>query len=227
MTETPNKERQPIGRGSATEQQPNTSESFRFWLRPDGRINPFDIVAAKQQEDSETYGLVTNVYHMTDAAGHLSNYISNDFGERLSEEPQTPRQGTNVAQAVVLANNRDIYMPVQNEQQVYFADEEAIHCALGIENVPPGRRVPAGLIKMSNGTEAVAYLDRDFVLGPEARHVNISGISGLGTSRPEARALAGRPGSLSAPVQWQRAPGQFLCLGRRAEPGTALCLRPD
>jgi hypothetical protein len=40
--------------------------------------------------------------------------------------------------------------------------------------------VPAGLIQMSNGAQAVAYLDRDFVLGPEAGHVNISGISGPG-----------------------------------------------
>ena len=42
-------------------------------------------------------------------------------------------------------------------------------------------RVPAGIIRMSNGDEAVAYLDTDYVLGPEAAHVNISGISGLAT----------------------------------------------
>jgi DNA helicase HerA-like ATPase len=180
---------QPIGRGSATEQQPNTSDRFRFWIRFRGRVNPFDIVAAEQQEESETYGLVTNVHHLTDAPGHLSNFISNDFGESLVEEPQTPRQGTNVAEAVVLANNRDIYMPVQNEQPVYFADEERIHRALGIETIPSDRRIPAGLIKMSNGTEAVAYLDRDFLLGPEAGHLNISGISGLATKTSYAMFL--------------------------------------
>ena len=37
--------------------------------------------------------------------------------------------------------------------------------------------IPAGLIKMSNGAAAVAYLDRRYVLGPESAHVNISGIS--------------------------------------------------
>jgi DNA helicase HerA-like ATPase len=189
MNGTPNELPQPIGRGSATESQPNTSERFRFWIRPGGRVNPFDIVTAGQQEASETYGLVTNIHHLTDAAGHLSNYISNDFGERLTEEPQTPRQGANVAEAVVLANNRDIYMPVQNEQPVRFADEASIHRALGIEKIPLNRRVPAGLIKMSNGTEAVAYLDRDFVLGPEAGHVNISGISGLATKTSYAMFL--------------------------------------
>jgi len=179
----------PIGRSSATEQQPNTSERFRFWIRPGQRVNPFDIVTAVQQEDSQTHGLVTNVHHITDAGGHLSNYISNDFGELLTEQPQTPRQGTNVAEAVVLANSRDIYMPVQNESPVSFAMEASIHQALGIEAIPEHRRIPAGLIRMSDGTEAVAYLDRDFLLGPEAGHLNISGISGLATKTSYAMFL--------------------------------------
>ena len=34
---------------------------------------------------------------------------------------------------------------------------------------------------MSNGTAAVAHLDLDYVVGPEAAHVNVSGISGLAT----------------------------------------------
>ena len=42
-------------------------------------------------------------------------------------------------------------------------------------------RVPAGIIRMSNGTEVVAYLDVEYVLGPESAHVNVSGISGLAT----------------------------------------------
>src|SRR5438874_13538684 len=34
---------------------------------------------------------------------------------------------------------------------------------------------------MSNGQDAVAYLDADYVLAPESAHVNVSGISGLAT----------------------------------------------
>src|SRR3989441_9343625 len=41
--------------------------------------------------------------------------------------------------------------------------------------------MPAGLIRMSNGTEAVAYIDVEYVLGPEGAHVNVAGISGLAT----------------------------------------------
>lgn len=151
-------------------------------------INPFDIVAAKQGLDgSTTYGLITNIHHSTDAPSHLSNYIANDFGELISE-PNTPRQGTNVADVSVLANTAETYMPVQNEALVWFADENGIHAGLGIDTMKRKEQerrvpicVPAGLIEMSNGTQAVAYLDKEYVLGPEGAHVNISGISGLAT----------------------------------------------
>ncbi len=79
-------------------------------------------------------------------------------------------------------------MPVQSEARVRFADEAGIHNALGIDSMREKEeretrtvRVPAGIIRMSNEAEAVAYLDVDYVLGPEAAHVNISGISGLAT----------------------------------------------
>ncbi|GIW90163.1 MAG: ATPase [Pirellulaceae bacterium] len=177
-----------IGRATATERAPNSSEQFSFWLRPGQMINPFDIVAAQQAlNDSMTYGLVTNIRHSTDAPSHLSNYIANDFGE-LTDEPNTPRQGTNVAEVSVLANTKDTYMPVQNEALIWFADEDGIHAGLGIDTMKRKEQergvpicVPAGLIEMSNGTEAVAYLDKEYVLGPEGAHVNISGISGLAT----------------------------------------------
>ncbi len=179
--------REVIGRASATEREPTTAERFRFWIRPGQRVNPFDIVVAEHLEGSRTFGLVTNIAHVTDAAGHLANFVSNDFGESV-EEPNTPRQGVNVAEAAVLANDRDIYMPVQSEARIWFADEEGIHKALGIDVMrrkeeQKGKRicVPAGLIELSNGTSAVAYLDVEYVLGPEGGHVNVSGISGLAT----------------------------------------------
>lgn len=184
-----------IGRSSATEREPNTAEKFSFWIRGDERVNPFDIVAAEHMEGSRTYGLVTNIRHVTDAAGHLSNFISNDFGE-LVEEPNTPRQGANVADVSVLSNNAEIYMPVQSESRVRFADEAGIHNALGIDSMAEKEkredravRIPAGLIKMSNDSDAVAYLDVDYVLGPEAGHVNVSGISGLATKTSYATFL--------------------------------------
>ncbi len=186
-----------IGKSSATERDPNSSERFSFWLAPGRIVNPFDIVEAAQMENTRTFGLVTNIEQITDAPSHLSNYISSDFGSTATEA-QTPRQGANIAEANVLANYdasepkrfpMGIYMPVQSESPVRFSDEQGIHISLGIDKMPESNRIPAGVIKMSNGTKARVYLDSRYVLGPEGAHVNIAGISGLATKTSYAMFL--------------------------------------
>lgn len=186
----------PLGRTSATERDPITSEKFTFWLTDDVIVNPFDIVTVNQvnqpgEEDSKSFGLVTTLEHRTDAPNHLANYISSNFGQ-LDEEPNTNRQGTTVAFANILSNTDDIYMPVPSERLVSFADVDDIQKALGTDVLIKERKedaIPAGLVKMSNGASAVAYLDRRYVLGPESAHVNISGISGLATKTSYAMFL--------------------------------------
>jgi hypothetical protein len=182
-------EKKSIGKASATQNDPNSSEKFSFWLAPDEIVNPFDIVEAAQMQGTRTFGLVTNIKQVTDAPSHLSNYISSDFGS-TANEPQTPRQGANIAEVSVLANygpaaeqryRMGIYMPVQNESPIQFADEAGIHVALGIDKMDENDRIPAGMIRMSNGTKACVYLDKRYILGPEGAHVNIAGISGLAT----------------------------------------------
>jgi len=182
---------QEIGKTSATDRDPNTSDKFLFWLAPGVIVNPFDIVQVEQvshEGKSKTFGLVTTLEHRTDSPTHLANFISSNFGE-LAEEPNTPRQGTTVANVNVLSNSKDIYMPVSSEKVVSFADEAGVQVALGIDTMDPRDRIPAGLIKMSNGVAAVAYIDRRYVLGPESAHVNITGISGLATKTSYAMFL--------------------------------------
>jgi DNA helicase HerA-like ATPase len=196
--------RRVVGKASATEREPNSSEKFSFWLRAEEIVNPFDIVEAGQMADTKTFGLVTNIKQVTDAPSHLSNYISSDFGS-TETEPQTPRQGANVAEVSVLANYdpsepkrypMGIYMPVQSDSPIRFADEAGIHVALGIDKMFEYEKeykekvtIPAGLIQMSNGTKVRVYLDKRYVLGPEGAHVNIAGISGLATKTSYAMFL--------------------------------------
>ena len=169
-----------IGRASATEKSPNQSNDFSFWLAPEVLVNPFDIVEAESYKFSKTYGLVMNLEHSTDANTHLSNYISNNFGE-ATEDPQTPRQGTTVASCNVMSNTEEIYMPVPSEARIRFADAAGILIALGADAIKDENKVPAGLIEMSNGTKSPCFLDARYLLGPEGAHMNISGISGLAT----------------------------------------------
>lgn len=177
-----------IGRVSATEKVPTTSEEFCLWLSPGTTANPFDIVEGEQSGNSKTYGLVTTLEHATDAPSHLANYISNNFGE-LTDEPNTPRQGATIAKVNVMKNTKDNYMPLQSEALVRFPDKKGIEIALGIDTMQEEDRIAAGLIKLSNNTQAISYIDKNFTIGPEAAHVNISGISGLATKTSYAMFL--------------------------------------
>jgi len=180
-----------IGRTSATDKDPNTADKFNFWIKPGEIVNPFDIVESEHFNGSKTFGLVASMEHRTDAMTHLANYVSNNFGS-VDNEPNTPRMGATLAKVNVMMNdgggkNEDgtqkdgIYMPIENEQNVSFADESGIQVALGIDTLDKANRIPAGLIKMSNNAEAPVYIDRRYVIGPESAHLNISGISGLAT----------------------------------------------
>jgi hypothetical protein len=204
MDEAKDNKQEIIGKASATEREPSSSEKFSFWLAAERIVNPFDIVEADHMEGTRTFGLVTNIRQLTDAPSHLSNFISSDFGSTESVT-QTPRQGANVAETNVLANYdpsepkkypMGIYMPVQNESPIKFADESGIHIALGIDKMFEYEKeykekvtIPAGMIEMSNGSKARVYLDKRYVLGPEGAHVNIAGISGLATKTSYAMFL--------------------------------------
>ena len=55
-----------IGRTSATDRDPNTSDKFNFWITSETIVNPFDIVESEHVNNSKTYGLVTNLEHRTE-----------------------------------------------------------------------------------------------------------------------------------------------------------------
>jgi hypothetical protein len=88
-----------------------------------------------------------------------------------------------------------IYMPVQSESPVRFADEGGIHVALGIDKMFEYEReyeekitIPPASSACRTGP-ACGLSDKRYVLGPEGGHVNIAGISGLATKTSYAMFL--------------------------------------
>lgn len=67
--------------------------------------------------------------------------------------------------------------------QVHLANAEDVNRALRMDaylNEGTNTGIPIG-VYTGGGTEAPIYLDADFLLGPEAAHLNITGMSGLAT----------------------------------------------
>lgn len=170
-----------IGRVSATEKFPSSCDDFQFWLSDDVVLSPFDIVRVENKtDDSVTYGVVQDILHITDGTGHLSNYVSSDFGN-VDAIPMTRRLSLSYAKVSVIHNTKENFMPVFEGAPVYMADNEDIEIALGLDNIDEKTAIPAGLMKAGNSVAVPIKYNGDFLIGPEGAHMNISGISGLAT----------------------------------------------
>ena len=181
----------PIGKVAAIESCPTTITAFTFWTNADLKLSPFDIIKVRHLDDSFTFGQVEEINHITDASSFMASFVSSDFGDTALEAPTT-RVGLNYVKARVLGNNRNIYIPVHNDAPVYFADRQEIEKALGFDDVQ--NKVICGTTCMYSNIEDQRLeipvpLNRDFLIGPEGAHLNISGISGLASKTSYAMFL--------------------------------------
>ncbi len=174
-----------IGKTTATETAPNTVEEFYFWVEAGKVINPFDFVSVEHVGNTTTVGMVSSMELITDAKSHLADYVSSEFG-KVESVPQTPRIETTIAKAKVMGNiagegTTEVLMPVGSNKVVRFASEEEVRKGLGLLAIEESKRIPIGIVEMSNKATIPVYVDADFLLGPQGAHLNISGITGLAT----------------------------------------------
>jgi hypothetical protein len=180
-----------LGKVTATENKPTTCTTVNFWLSPDVIIRPFDIVRIEHicgngNEKSYSYAIVRELSYITDSAGHLANFVSSDFGD-ISAKPMNERLGTTIAEADVLGNSKNIEMPIRDGARVEWARPEEIRSALGVDKLK--KPIPAGYIETSQRDEICIDFEARYLVGPEAGHVNISGISGLASKTSYAMFL--------------------------------------
>jgi len=173
-----------IGKVSATEKCPATTEDFYFWTDKGCILSPFDIVkvehVAPNNTKSVTYGVIETINHITDAPSHFTSYISSDFGDTAAVIGNMNRLGMNYVKANVVCNTENVYTPVLDSKQVSLCDAEDIKYALGLKEVK--NPLVCGYLQMYQGDEALKIkveLNSHFLIGPEGAHLNISGISGL------------------------------------------------
>lgn len=172
-----------IGRVIATEKDPTTIDEFCFWTKPDLILNPFDVVKVEHINGSKTFAVIEEISHITDSASFLSNFISSDFGDVSAPSEGTHRIGMNYVKSKVVLNDKNIFIPVQNNAQVSLATKGEIEEALGLDNIQ--NKLVCGYLEMyenvkdSTRITLPVNMDSHFLIGPEGAHLNISGISGL------------------------------------------------
>lgn len=167
--------RQLIGRVVGTERQPNTAYQFHFWATPDAPIGIGTLVVVDAGV-RKVWGIVTEGQGYNDVASPMFDYLGADG--KPDSQPPTDRPEIRVYSAAVLRHHPE--QPVQPVPiaPVYLATEDDVHVALRIDEIPIQRRIPIGVYE-SGASIAPIYLDADFLLGPEAGHLNVTGTSGL------------------------------------------------
>lgn len=169
-----------IGKVSATEKCPSTTEEFYFWTDKSEVLSPFDIIKVNHLQDSITYAEVQEINHITDAPSHFTSYISSDFGDIADGIGNMNRLGMNYVKASVIYNTGNVYTPVLDGRQVSLCNEEDISIALGLKDVK--NPIICGYLNMYKGSDSLKIpvsLNENFLIGPEGAHLNVSGISGL------------------------------------------------
>ena len=182
----------PLGRVVATELKPSTPHQFHFWT---ARETPIGIGAIVRVEESGrvVYGVVTDGFAYSDLATPMHAVIGADGDPVAAGLEPTQRAEIRLFTAAVLRQIPE--EPVQPVPlgAVWLATDDDVVLALRMDAYTAGDRptgIPVGLY-VAGGLESPVYLDCDFLLGPEAAHLNITGVSGLATKTSAVEFLLG------------------------------------
>ena len=173
----------PVGRVVATELKPATPHQFHFWTAVNASIGIGAIVRVDGEAGRVVHGVVTDGFAFSDLATPLHDVVGAEGDPARAGAAATARQEVRLWTAAVLRQEPAEPLQPVPLGDVFVASDADVALALrmdGYVGVPRSTGIPVGLYS-AGGLEAPVYLDADFLLGPEAAHLNISGVSGLAT----------------------------------------------
>jgi uncharacterized protein len=177
-----------LGRVVATERKPNTPHEFHFWTAIDSPVGIGTIVRVDGAQPIEgqiphIYGIVVEGFSYTDLQSPMHDVLGHDGSPTAAGFASTERAEIRLYTAAVLRQIPEEPLQPVPMGQVFLAEEEDVQVALRMDSYlrdGANTGIPIGVYR-AGGTDAVIYLDADFLLGPEAAHLNITGVSGLAT----------------------------------------------
>ena len=178
----------PLGRVVATERRPSTPHEFHFWTALDAPVGIGTIVrvAATHAVSGQlpvVYGVVTGALAWSDMASPLDDVLGFDGNPGAVANAPTRRAEVRLYTAAVLRQLPEEPLQPVSLGEVFEATADDVSIALRMDGyLREGSRtgIPIGVYR-AGGTRSAVWLDADFLVGPEAAHVNLTGISGLAT----------------------------------------------
>ncbi len=179
---------EPLGRVVATERKPNTPHEFHFWTAIDSPVGIGTIVRVDGSHPvggqiPHIFGIIVEGFSYTDLQTPLHDVMGHDGSPSQTGFASTERAEIRLYTAAVLRQIPEEPLQPVPMGQVFLAEEADVQVALRMDGyLRDGAHtgIPIGVYR-AGATDAVIYLDADFLLGPEAAHLNITGVSGLAT----------------------------------------------
>ncbi|HEX6573608.1 MAG TPA: hypothetical protein VF042_01440 [Gemmatimonadaceae bacterium] len=179
---------EPLGRVVATERKPNTPHEFHFWTSLDCPVGIGTIVRVDGSHPIDgqiphIYGIVVEGFSYTDLQSPMHDVLGHDGSPANAGFSVTERSEIRLYTAAVLRQIPEEPLQPVPMGEVFLAEEQDVAAALRMdvylrEGAHTG--IPIGVYR-AGATDSTIWLDADFLLGPEAAHLNISGMSGLAT----------------------------------------------
>jgi len=182
----------PLGRVVATELKPSTPHQFHFWTARDSPIGIGAIVRV-EEAGRVVFGVVTDGFAYSDLVTPMHAAIGADGDPAAAGLEPSQRAEIRLFTAAVLRQLPEEPLQPVPLGPVWLATDEDVVLALRMDAYTGGARgtgIPVGLYA-AGGLESPVYLDCDFLLGPEAAHLNITGVSGLATKTSAVEFLLG------------------------------------
>src|SRR5437764_5145648 len=178
----------PLGRVVATERRPNTPHEFHFWTGLDSPVGVGTIVRVEGKytingQISRVYGVVVEGFSYSDLQSPVHDVLGHDGSPSSASLASTERAEIRLYTAAVLRQIPDEPLQPVPLGDVFLADDADVAIALRMDGyLAAGSRtgIPIGVYH-AGGTDAPIYVDAEFLIGPEAAHLNITGVSGLAT----------------------------------------------
>lgn len=172
-----------VGRAVATERRPNTPHEFHFVATTSVPVGLGTIVRVDGSEPPE--GTDVTVFGVvTEALGYAEPVdLVQPAGTAGDADPMANRHAVQLYTAAVLRRLPEEPVQPVPMGRVYLATDQEVQVALRMDGYSSGENgtgIPIGVYS-AGGTHSPILLDSDFLLGPEAAHLNITGVSGLAT----------------------------------------------
>jgi hypothetical protein len=172
----------PVGRVVATEHKPSTPHQFHFWTARDSAVGIGAIVKV-MAPGRTVLGIVTDGFAYSDLAAPIHDVIGADGDPVRAGLAPAERAERRLYTAAVLRQIPEEPLQPVPLDAVHLATDQDVMTALRMDAFMEGPKatgIPVGVYAAA-GLEAPVYLDAEFLLGPEAAHLSITGVSGLAT----------------------------------------------